>query len=124
MKETLTAISGIHPVKYYVSTLPELDSDKYPDWNFFTVTVTWRGRDRYAVYEGAWESNSLPKAASGLGEWDHEGSTERENPEWLDRHRFSLVEALTLAEKLAPTVGIYSHYRKQFIRAQDVLEEA
>lgn len=123
MKKDNRVISGVRPVKFYVSVLPELDSDRFPDWSFFTVTVTWRGRERYAVYMWAWESNSLPRSANGLGEWDYEGSGEREDEAWLDRHRFSLDDALTIAEKLAPTVGIYSHWRNRFIQAQDILEE-
>lgn len=116
----MTVIEGVHAVKYYVTVLP--DYEIYDDWSFFVVTVTWRGRGRYAVYQGAWESSSLPTVANGMGEWDYEGSEQREDEAWLSTHRFDLETALTIARKLAPSVGIYSHRDKRFITATDLLE--
>jgi hypothetical protein len=116
------SVEGVHAVKYIVTVLP--DYEEFEDWPYFVVTVTYRGKGRYAVYQGAWESNSLPYAANGDGEWDMEGSEQREDTAWLDRHRFSLDQALRMARRLAPAVGIYSHRDKKFITAADLLEQA
>lgn len=113
-------MDGVYPVRYFVTVLPDYES--FEDWQFFGVTVTYRGHGRYAVYQGSWESNPLPYAASGIGEWEMEGSEEREDKQWLERHRFVLGDALRIARNLAPTVGIYSHRDKRFISATDLVE--
>lgn len=102
----------VTPVKYYVSLLPE----DYPDRYLFTVTVEKRAREKWAVYKGAYSYSSLPEALNSNGTWDYEGSAEREDLHWLDSHRFSLDEALKLAQEVAPSVGVMGFIAEDLYR--------
>lgn len=108
-----------HPSRYIVTVLPG-EYESYQDWYLFVVTVQYRGRGKWAIYQGAYESNSLPSALSSSGEWGYEGSQEREDDAWLAQHRFDLETALALAEHAAPTVGIYDHRHARYITAAEV----
>lgn len=112
----------VQATRYTVTVLPA-GYESHDDWHFFVVTVQYRGGGRWAVYKGAYEYSSLPSALSATGEWDMEGSQEREDPGWLDTHRFDLDTALGLAKEVAPAVGIYSHRDKKFITATEVAKE-
>jgi hypothetical protein len=113
----------VHPVRYIVTVLPEDFETCDDSWYMFVVTVQYRGGGKYAVYMGAYESNSLPTALSAEGVWEMEGSREREDEAWLATHRFDLDTALDLARKAAPDVGVYSRRDNKLITAADLLEQ-
>lgn len=106
-------------VRFHVCVLPEDAQDRY----MFTITVDYRGKGRWGVYEGAYEYTTLPRALDADLEWDYEGSEQRQDEDWLAAHRFPLDVALDLAKRKAPDVGFYSHRHQRFVSARDVLEE-
>lgn len=113
----------VQPVRYIVTVLPE-DYETYNDsWYMFVITVQYRGGGKWAVYQGAYESSSLPTSLSADGEWDMEGSEQRMDEAWLAQHRFDLDTALALAREFAPDVGVYSHRDRKVISAADLLEQ-
>lgn len=112
----------VHPTRYVVTVLGE-DYETYDNWYMFVVTVQYRGRGRWGVYQGAYDHSSLPTSLSADGEWELEGVEEREDVEWPTRHRFDLDTALALARKFAPDVGFYSRQALRFITATDLLEQ-
>lgn len=66
---------------------------------YYTVTVSRRGKDSWAViYQGRVYSKSLTPRSEGLPSSRTEA--------FLKRYRFTLLEAVALAEKLAPTVSM------------------
>lgn len=63
----------------------------------YAVQIQWRGGETYAVH---WFKRCL----SVDGEWDFESIPSEREDEWIARHRFSYLEALRLAAKVAPTI--------------------
>lgn len=90
-----TPTATFRPTQYQVSIFPEDDINA----STFTLTVAWRGRDRWAVLNGGF-------CLSRSGGWDYERVTSEREDEWLDAHRFDLDEARRLAEQHAPDVMI------------------
>lgn len=81
---------------YAVSCVPE----DHEEVDAFTLTVEWRGRDRWAVRwasRGVWGTD---------GQWSYEPNSSNRTEEWLDAHRFSENEALAIAYGLAPTLKV------------------
>lgn len=87
------------PTRYEVSCLPETHIDA----GHFTVTVEYRGRDRWAVLQrGRW-------CLSTTGEWGYESIPSERTDEWLAAHRFDLDTALRLAREQAPRMTVNGH---------------
>lgn len=69
-----------------VSALPEDDVNH----KLFSVKVSWRGGDRYAVERSG-------QCLGSDGEWDYEVSPSEREDEWNATHRFSYDQACALA---------------------------
>lgn len=96
--------------RYQVSCLRE----DHPDADAFTLTVEYRGRDRWAVTRmGAhydadggrswgfdWPGNKEPVTEEEIA------AADQARVEWLSRHRFDLSAALAIAEREAPKVTV------------------
>ena len=86
----------VRPTRYEVTSLPE----SHDELGSFTITVEYRGRDRWAVLRrGRW-------CLSTTGEWDFESIPSEREDEWLAAHRFDLDTALRLAHEHAPTMTV------------------
>lgn len=96
--------------RYEVSCLPP----DYPDANVFTLTVEWRGEDRWAVRRGGaiydaegnrswgyvWEDGREPVTA------EERVSYQQGYDAWMASHRFDLDTALGVAKKVAPLLTV------------------
>jgi len=71
-----------------VSALPE-ENINHPH---FSVKVSWRGDDRYAV-------ERMRRCLGADGEWDFEPSPSNREDDWIATHRFAYEEALKLARQ-------------------------
>jgi len=72
------------------------------DGSSWTVTVAWRGGDRWAVLRGPFSLTSQ----HGVREWGVEPHPSSRDDTYLARARYSLSEALQLAREEAPRVTI------------------
>ncbi|SEN88185.1 hypothetical protein [Nonomuraea pusilla] len=81
----------IQPTRFDVSCLPLDDINALG----FTVTVEYRGRDKWAVLNSRW-------CLSSTGEWDWESIPSEREDDWLATHRFDLETAKRLAMEAAP----------------------
>ena len=68
----------------------------------FTIKVSWRGRDRWAVMHHGW-------CFDADGNKDYESIPSERRDDWLERHRFDLDTALALAKRIAPTMTVGPH---------------
>lgn len=84
--------------EYAVSCLP-LD---HPEAYLFTIKVSWRGRDQWAVMHHGW-------CFDADGNKDYESIPSERRDDWLERHRFDLDTALALAKRIAPTMTVGPH---------------
>jgi hypothetical protein len=82
----------VHPTRFDVSCLPLDDINA----SGFTITVEYRGRDKWAVLR------SGRMCLSSAGEWDWESIPSERTDEWLATHRFDLETAKRLAINAAP----------------------
>lgn len=78
--------------EYDVSCLP-ID---HPERFDFTIKVSWRGPDSWAVTDG------LNTCLNSTGWWDYEVRNSERDDEWRATHRFDLETALALAKQQAP----------------------
>lgn len=87
---------AVHATRFQVTVLP-LD-----DINAFTwsLTVEYRGHDRWAVLRGA------RVCLSRSGSWDYESIPSEREDEWIAAHRFEYAEAIQLAIKHAPDIVV------------------
>jgi hypothetical protein len=98
----------VRATAYEVSVFP----DEFEDASTWTLSVEYRGADRWAVLMRAGSRTCLNRD----GEWAWEISPSERTDEWLAQHRFSLDEALDLARRHAPGVTMNS------LTAVEVLE--
>lgn len=99
MAETPTPTPHVRATRYEVSCLP----DGHDDLGHFSITVEYRGRDRWAVLQrGRW-------CLSNTGEWDYEPTPSDRTGEWLAAHRFDRDTALRLAREQAPLIRVNGH---------------
>jgi hypothetical protein len=94
------------PTRYEVSCLPLGHSGRF----HFTITVSWRSPGQWAVL------NPINYCLGTDGEWDYEPMNSSREDEWKATHRFSLEDALALAEEHAPKM------RVRHITVQDALD--
>jgi len=100
MSETFQRIT-----EYKVSVFPDkmanskdmLAAEEADTWS---LTVAWRGRDKWAVMTG------MRRCLGTDGKWDWEPSPSNREDDWLATHRFDLETALRLAAEHAPKVTI------------------
>lgn len=81
--------------EYSISLLPP----DHLDAGHFTLTVAWRGNDRWAILDG-------PFCLNAAGGWDYELRPSEREDDWLDSHRFDLDTALDLAKKAAAVMKV------------------
>ena len=55
------------------------------------MRIQWRGDDRWAIFNGA-------SCLNRLGEWEYEPLPSSRTDEYLERNRYSLDEAMTVAD--------------------------
>lgn len=80
-----------------------------PESTLFTLTVSWRGGETYAVLKrGHWNLGTD-------GEWDFEVLPSERTDEWIATHRFSYDEALELAVKHAPSMTCNGQTVEQYL---------
>lgn len=97
----------VEPVKYEVTAYPLRDELR----RHFTITVEWRSPDRWAVCNRMGECwNRRTKT------WDYESMPSSRTDAFKRTHRFPLDEAIEIAKKIAPTLGIMSWTMDQIIR--------
>lgn len=82
---------AVRPTCFDVSCLPPDDINAQS----FTLTVEYRGRDKWAVLNGR-------RCLSSTGEWDWESIPSEREDDWLATHRFDLETAKRLAVEAAP----------------------
>jgi hypothetical protein len=87
------------PTEYKVCCLPLDRKGAY----HFTITVAWRGNDRWAVI------NSYGYCLGTDGQWDYEPSNSNREDDWLETHRYELDEALKLARREAPNAKVMGY---------------
>lgn len=92
--------------RYSICALPLDNIDAF----HFTITVEWRGEDRWAVCHAG-------SCATKGGVWSHERQPSSRTDRWKKSHRFDRETALALAEKLAPKITLMG------MTAQDVLDK-
>jgi len=81
----------VQPTRFEVSLFA---ADAEPR-RHFTITVEWRGDDRWAVLDS-------PFCLGEDGDWEYEPQPSNRDDDWLDAHRFDLDTALGLAKEAAP----------------------
>lgn len=100
----------VRVTRYEVTCLPP----DYSDADVFTLTVEWRGEDRWAVRRGSvfydaqgdrswgfqWEDGREP-----VTDEDRESCNQAYDV-WLAEHRFDLDTALSIAKKAAPLMTV------------------
>ena len=67
--------------------------------DIYSVTVTWRGDDRYAV-------KRLSQCLAADGTWDYEPSPSNREDDWIAEHRFDYDTAMRLAAEAAQHVTV------------------
>lgn len=87
---------AVHATRFQVTVLP-LDDVNASNWS---LTVEYRGRDRWAVLRGA------RMCLSRSGSWDYEFIPSEREDEWIAEHRFEYAEAIRLAIKHAPDIVV------------------
>ena len=94
------------PEVYIRATASEVSvfPDEVMDASTWTLSVEYRGADRWAVLARAGSRTCLSRD----GEWEWEISPSERTGEWLAEHRFSLDEALDMARRYAPGVTMNS----------------
>ncbi len=85
----------VRATRYEVSCLPPDNINAH----HFSITVEWRGRDRWAVCR-------FKECLGTDGEWDYEPMSSSREDDWLATHRFGLDEALELAKTAAPLMTV------------------
>jgi len=85
----------VRVTRYDVSCLPEDDINA----RAFTLTVEWRGGDRWAVMDG-------PFALDANGVQDYEPRSSAREDDWLATHRFDEQTALELARRAAQKMTV------------------
>lgn len=96
----ITAFANHRLTEYQVSVFTEADDpDGHIGLSSWTLTVAYRGRDRWAVTDGH-------RCLNKSGAWDYEMRPSERGDEWLAEHRFTRAEALALAYKAAPDVTV------------------
>lgn len=85
----------VEPTCYEVSCLPS----EYGARRHFTLTVEYRGEDRWAVcrHGTCYDAN---------GNSEYEPSASNRGDEFLSRFRFPLDQALIIAQRLAPDLKV------------------
>lgn len=96
----------VQPTRYEVSIFPETSEHR----RHFTITVEWRGDDRWAVLNS-------PYCLGTDGVWQYEPRPSSREDEWLATHRFTLDTALDMAKRAAPDVTVNGY------RAADIAKE-
>lgn len=81
----------VQATRYEVSLFPE---DAEPR-RHFTITIEWRGENRWAVLDG-------PMCLGSDGEWEYEPLPSNRDDAWIATHRFDLETAQELAKRAAP----------------------
>jgi len=101
------------PTTYMVGTMPFDNMEAHA----FTITVEWRGGDRWAVCRAG-------QCATKTGRWSHERQPSSRTDYWKRTHRFDLDTALALAEKLAPKLKLMGKTAEEIIAQQEEWAEA
>jgi hypothetical protein len=57
------------------------------------ISIEWRGDDRWCIFNGT-------SCYNKLGEWEYEPRPSSRSDEYLERARYTLDEALTIAAKI------------------------
>lgn len=101
--DTPNAAPGVRCVatEYMVTCVP----DDVPQGYVWAVWVHWRGTDRYCVSRG---QNQHPNEvwSSVEGDWVWESIPSERRDEFIAATRFSIAEALEIADGLAPNVVV------------------
>ena len=106
----MTPEPEVRATRYEVSCV----SEDHPDAPVWTITVEYRGNDRWAVLErGAYLDADGNRSWGSNWENGREPVTDEElaacrkaHEEWLNAHRFDLETALDIARKRAPQLTI------------------
>ncbi|GAA2686281.1 hypothetical protein GCM10010400_58240 [Streptomyces aculeolatus] len=94
--------------RYEVSCLPT----DHPERHLWNLGVEYRGRGLWAVVRHS-------QCLGADGEWSWESRPSERTDEWLAGHRFSLEEALRLAEAAAPLVTLNGFTVSDVLRRGD-----
>lgn len=97
---------NVNATEFQVTVLP-VDDINASNWS---LTVSWRGQDRWAVMRGG------RMCLSRSGSWDYESIPSEREDEWIVEHRFDYAEAIRLAIEHAPHIVVNG------ITATEVLE--
>ena len=73
--------------------------DAHPSRKYFTLTVKWRGGDRWSVHD-------MFGCLSLRGVWDTEPSSSVRTERWEAQHFMDLASALALAKRIAPQMTL------------------
>lgn len=68
----------------------------------YTISVEWRGKDRWAVVYNGY-------VVDADGEWDYEPRVSERTESWLKRYRFDYDTAIQLASKHAAGITVNGH---------------
>jgi hypothetical protein len=82
----------VTPTIFEVTVLPP----DFPDGYLWTINVEYRGSNLWAIVHHS--SNVYGKT----GMWDYEPIPSERTDEWLEKYRWSLHDALEIAQKIAP----------------------
>lgn len=85
----------VQATRYEVSLFPEGSEPR----RHFTITIEWRGTNRWAVLDG-------PYCLGRDGEWEYEPLPSNRDDAWIEAHRFDLATAQRLAKEAAPDVTV------------------
>ncbi|RCH70507.1 hypothetical protein DT019_03180 [Streptomyces sp. SDr-06] len=88
----------VQATRYEVSLLPEDNINR----RHFTITVEWRGDDRWAVCR-------FHECLGKDGAWEYEPRPSERDDDWVEAHRFGLDSALALAKQAAPDLVVNGH---------------
>jgi hypothetical protein len=84
-------VAFVQATRYEVSIFP---ADARPR-RHFTITIEWRGDNRWAVLDGHY-------CLGSDGQWEYEPLPSNRDDAWTASHRFDLETAQELARKAAP----------------------
>lgn len=91
-----------HARSFVFNAIPEeiRDLDEYDEASHFDVYVEWRSKDRWAVVD------RFRACYNKEGKREHEPQPSSRDEDFLNEYRFSLQEAVEIAQRVAKTVKL------------------
>jgi hypothetical protein len=106
----------VRPVRFEVSVIPPRFTESGDGSDTWTLLVTYRGNDKWAVAQGDDMMASYCLGADGI--WSWRPDKEHEDAAWCAEHWFSFEDAMELARRNCPYVTVYGKTALDILEAQ------